>query len=81
MKDIFYRQCRMSRKNEIQVSWIPEKFAVQNKVLKLKNYKDEWENGWIVENVGSSRVEESLLPDPHIDIKQHRKNTGDSMKK
>lgn len=84
-KEVFYRQCRLKRKTKtghsIQTSWIPKKFAEVGKILKLKNHEDEWENGWVVETVSETILEESQLPDYHIAIKSHRKATGDSLPK
>jgi hypothetical protein len=31
-----------------QVSWIPKQFAVRGLLLKLKNARGEWEDGWVV---------------------------------
>lgn len=60
-----------------QTSWIPDKFAVVGKVLKLRDEDGNWENGWIVKSAGN-RLEESQIPDYHSLIKGHRKMTGDS---
>lgn len=81
MKTVFYKQCTLSKKDgTTQVSWIPEKFALLNKVLKLKE-NEKWDDGWIVKKVGDFRKSEEQLPDSHKDIKHHRKNTGDSLPK
>jgi hypothetical protein len=62
-----------------QVSYIPEPFCVQGKVLKLKDNDGNWDNGWIVESASENRTEEVL--DSHATIKGHRKMTGDSLPK
>lgn len=84
-KKINYRQCKVTRKHDgsetSTVSWIPEKFAILNKVLKLKDKDEKWTDGWIVESVGSSILEESQLPDAHKSVKAHRKATGDALPK
>lgn len=81
MANIMFRQAKMERKIEngtmIMVSWIPEKYAVLKKALKLKNSNGEWENDWIVKEVSQSRVEEKELPDYHKDVKAHKRATGD----
>jgi hypothetical protein len=77
-KDVVYRQCRLRRGNCHQTSWLPEKFAAVGKVLRLRNAA-HWEEGWLVEEVGSHRLPESQLPDWHREIKGHRKATGDSL--
>lgn len=83
-KQTFYRQCRLERKVPNgtchQVSFIPEPYCKVGKVLKLRNSDGEWENGWVVLGAGDKR-DGSLLPDPHQDIKGHRKATGDSLPK
>lgn len=84
MGKTYFCQCRLSKKNgnastTSQVTWIPEKFAKIGDMLKLKN-NDVWVDGWKVESVGG-RLEEAMLPDPHNDIKAHRKSTGDSLRK
>ena len=47
-KQPFYRQCNLTKTTEDselhQVSWIPEKFAVKGKFVKLKE-GNEWEDG------------------------------------
>jgi hypothetical protein len=54
----WHRQCTIEKPipNGVvrQVSWIPEKFAVQGKYLKLLE-DDVWENGWLVMQVGGRR--------------------------
>jgi hypothetical protein len=42
-------QCKLRRVNGvITTSWLPQKYAVVGKFLKLKNDEGEWENGWEV---------------------------------
>lgn len=78
-----YRQCSLSRKHALgetrQVTWLPEKFAVQGKALKLKNEAGEWEDGWLVLGVGMDLIDEP--PDIHKMIRGHRASTGDSLPK
>lgn len=84
-RKVGYRQCRLKRTLKEstchQTSYIPEPFCVEGKVLKLKNSNGEWENGWVVEQASSHRVEHDELPDAHQEIKSHRKATGDSQRK
>ena len=63
-----------------QHCWLPEKYAKLKKVLQIRE-NGVWENGWIVVSVGETCRAENSLPDPHIEIKQHRKKTGDSLPK
>ena len=62
-----------------QVSYIPEPYCVKGKVLKLRDYTGEWDNGWIVTFASENRILEP--PDVHKEIKGHRKKTGDSVPK
>jgi hypothetical protein len=79
-KKTAYRQCKLQKGNSHQMSWIPEKFAVLNKTLKLKGEGEDWDDGWVVKEVHSRREDDEML-DPHAAIKGHRKNTGDSLPK
>ena len=83
-KNIRYRQCTLVKvisptSTVKQVSYIPEKFAVVGRTLKLQNPEDgEWSDGWVVMAAGALNEDP---PDAHDSIKAHRKNTGDSMRK
>jgi hypothetical protein len=83
-RTVYYRQCQLTRKQGRvewrQVSWIPERFAVAGKTLRLRE-DEAWQDGWVVQSVGPYRMSESELPDPHRDIKKHRKATGDALPK
>lgn len=78
-----YRQCTLRKKlsefsHAQQVSYIPEKYAEMGRTLKLKDEHDEWDDGWVVISAGELN---SHPPDNHESIKNHRRNTGDSMPK
>ena len=56
-KTKFYRQCRLTKSVGLgtiweQVSFIPEEFAFVGQVLKLKDDKGEWVDGWEVASTG-----------------------------
>ena len=53
MEAYTYTQVEMVRGNIHQLSWIPSKFAVLGKVLKIKE-KGVWEDGWQVIDVGGT---------------------------
>ncbi len=82
-RTIYYRQCQLVKKEEVgtrhQTSYLPERFAIQGKVLRLRNAEGTWEDGWVVEQASEARVSEDLLPDSHQEIKWHRRATGDAM--
>jgi len=77
-KTVYYKQCKMQKKNSFQTSYIPEEFAVLNKFLKLRGEDGEWDDGWKVIFISENRHADDKLPDYHYQIKQHRKATGDS---
>jgi hypothetical protein len=83
-RTVYYRQCQLVRPCERgemrQRSWIPERFAVAGKRLRLRD-GDGWQDGWLVREVGPYRVAEDDLPDPHDDVKRHRRRTGDALPK
>ena len=72
-----YRQCVLKKDNATQVSYLPEKYAHMDNVVKLKN-NGEWDNGWKVIYAGELTDEPA---DVHQRIKAHRKATGDSLPK
>jgi len=49
-KKELYKQCRLSRKNERQMSFIPEEIAFEGNIVKLKE-ADEWSEHWKVDEV------------------------------
>lgn len=60
-----YRQCELHRADdERTTSWLPEKFAVMGKILRLR-IVGEWSDGWRVVKVGEDRLAEDKLPDVH----------------
>jgi len=60
-KVLTYTQCTMEKllvggARLITVSWIPTQFAKRDKVLELRNHKDEaFEADWRVVHVGATR--------------------------
>lgn len=48
-KDTNYIQCSLVKdKKHHHMAWIPEKFAVVGKYIKIKNSDDTWDDGWEV---------------------------------
>lgn len=60
-----YQQCTLKKVKDTgtleQVSFIPKKYAVQGKLLKLKT-DDGWDNGWVVSGCGI------ILPENQLQI-------------
>lgn len=83
MKESFFHQCTLECQLEAAVarvvSWIPAKFAVRGKTLKLKD-NGVWTDGWKVMSVGT-RLSKKQLPNPGAAIRRHRRRTGDSILK
>jgi hypothetical protein len=71
-KKVFYKQCTLCRGSKSTTSWLPEKFAVHHKYLKLKNADGTWENGWRVMSIGSQRWDESYLNERSQDYRHQR---------
>ena len=61
MKTTHYRQCILERIVDFQTiqqtTWLPEKFAKEGEVLKLKDEADNWVDGWVVQSVGARRTD------------------------
>ena len=76
-----YQQCKLVKylaDSEIHtVSYIPEKFAVVGRTVKLRR-NGKWTDGWIVESA-CDVVDE--LPDARKIIRDHKRATGDSLPK
>jgi hypothetical protein len=68
-----YIQCELIKGNSHQTCWIPEKYAVVGKYVKIKN-NDEWEDGWkVLESYNQTKLEESVLNERNQDYKKTRK--------
>jgi len=51
-----YTQCLLEKKSITQLSWIPHKFAVIGKVIRLKD-----DDGWIVKETYTTLDENTVL--------------------
>ena len=69
MTNVFikYKQCELSKGVSIQTSWLPVKFAVVGKFLKLKG-----DNGWEVKKVFDFAMKEDILKERSQDYKKTR---------
>lgn len=57
-----YVQCRLQHKQgRYEISWIPEKYAVKDKILDIKVAYETWEENWRVIDVFSKREESDLI--------------------
>lgn len=73
-----YVQCVLRKNNLVRTSWIPKEFAIPGKILKLRD-NDKWDDGWQVEQAGSTTYLDDL--DINRSIREHKKRTGDSLPK
>lgn len=64
-----YTQCKLKKGSNIQFCWIPEKFAIVGKFLKLKK-----DIGWEVLEIYKSKDENYVLSNER-NYKIHRKAT------
>ncbi len=68
----YHRQCLLLRERKAyKTSWIPEKFAVKGKVLRLKDDKGNWEDGWEVVLV-YGRMDSKTVNSRSQEYKKHR---------
>lgn len=66
----YYCQCRLARGPARQVAWIPEKFAVAGRFLRLTE-AGVTEDGWQVTGVGA-RMAEAIVRERSQDYKHTR---------
>lgn len=66
-KQVFYKQCTLTKGPSSEVAWIPEQFAVQDKYLLIDSKDEGDENGWQVKVVGANRVD-------GVYLKEHERN-------
>jgi hypothetical protein len=52
MKESRYKQCSLERNGEHHMAWIPERFAVVGKYIKIKRDNGSWDDGWKVTGNG-----------------------------
>lgn len=55
-KDTRYKQVGLRRVTTSMTSWLPEKFCIKDKVVKLKRGENEWEDGWVVQDNGGDTI-------------------------
>ena len=77
MKRTIYRQCEVRRGPAFRLTWIPASFAVNGKMLNLRD-NGEWSDGWVVTEVYPD-TERIITPTPQSEIRRHRRATGDSL--
>ena len=75
-----YRQCRLVKRlregQSVQMSYIPDEFAREGRVVKLRDEAGDWDDGWVIALVGQSLCETEL----HEHELAHRRFSGESAK-
>ena len=67
-----YTQCELVKDGITHsIAWIPSKFAVKNKILRIKTSHDTWAGGWMVTNVYKT-VDLEYLNDHYLMYKDFR---------
>ena len=66
MKDYLMNQCKFKKGNFYTTTWIPKKFAIKGKFVKIKmirNYSEiVWEDGWeIIAVYQPSRLSKHII--------------------
>ena len=67
-----YKQCtlRQLKSNWVRTSWIPEQFAVEGRILEIKE-GEEWTDGWKVVDV-FTRASEDYVREHERDYTRQR---------
>lgn len=70
-----YRQCQLTRDvgdltQVISVTWIPVKYAVRGKVLRMKRADKVWEDGWYVTHVYSTEMPGKVIEEGSRDYRR-----------
>ena len=79
-KTIYFKQCSLelvTKDNKMTtVSWLPEKYAIKDKYVQLKNRKTgEWVNGWRITLVGTKRKTQEEVIESSKDYENMKKRT------
>ena len=65
-----YKQCKLKKGKQETTSWIPSKFAIPGKALKLSG-----DDGWVVESVSREELTGDKLTLISREHTRHRKRT------
>jgi hypothetical protein len=68
-------QCRLTRDKEIQILWLPTKFATENRRVGLREKTPQggayWDEGWVVDEIYNT-LPESYVIERSQDYKKTR---------
>ena len=62
-KETNYKQCHLQKGETHHMAWIPEKFAIIGKFIKIKKDDDTWDDGWEVKGNGGDTVKSAKEAD------------------
>lgn len=72
-----YHQCILHKElpkgTKTTTIFIPEKFAVMEKVIKLKDNNGEWEDGWVVKFISKAKYNSDYFRMASREHLKHRK--------
>jgi len=79
-KTIYFKQCSLELVTKddkmTTTSWLPEKFAIKDKYVQLKNRETgEWVNGWRITLVRTKRKTEEEVIESSKDHENMKKRT------
>ncbi len=77
MKEQMYKQCKLEKimhgARVTKMSWLPVEFCVEGSVVKLKNHKDVWTDGWVVKSAsGEAQPEKFVNAASRAHLKQRK---------
>ena len=76
-KETNYMQCALQRKDSHHMAWIPEKFAVVGKFIKIKNDDDTWQDGWEVMGVADGTKKTAKEADAQSQLYKKTRKASD----
>ncbi len=65
------------RNDSHHMAWIPEKFAIINKFIKIKNDDDTWTDGWKVVGVADKIVKTAKEADAQSQLYKKTRKASD----
>ena len=61
MRTTNHVQCKLRRGTSITTSWLPQRYAVPGKHLRLRDEQGAWEDGWEVVETGSIALTDEVM--------------------
>lgn len=70
-----HTQCRLRRRDAVQVAWIPSRYAVPDSYVRLRQPDHTWSDGWQVETVAQVHLDSAWVAERSRDHKHMRSMT------